>query len=144
MTGHYCQGGEWREGDRGWELLDAQGIYLRRVCELCEAEHLTRYRPEILSGYDEADVLEAIEGEDALGPDDDGDVLEDVDADQPAGIVEAWASGNRKDAVRAFLALDDRDAEAAALEGMFSTRPDWREVVTFTRLLAAMAQEAAQ
>ena len=74
MPGHYCKGGEWREGDRGWELLDAQGIYLRRVCELCEREHLARYRPEILTGYDQNDVDEPIEGEEAFGPDDDDEV----------------------------------------------------------------------
>jgi len=143
MTGHYCQGGEWAP-TYGEPVHDARGIYLCRVCNRCRAEHLARYRPEILTGYDEDDVLEAIEDEDALGPDElEDEVLED-DEGQPAGIVEAWASGNRKDAVRAFLGLDDRDQEAAALESMFSARPDWRDVVTFTRLLAAMAQEVGR
>lgn len=46
-----------------WWERDAQGIELCRVCDLCRAAKLSRYRPEILSGYDQSDVDEPIEGE---------------------------------------------------------------------------------
>lgn len=45
-------------------VYDAQGIYLCRVCEQCEPVKLAQYRPEILSGYSQADVDEPIEPED--------------------------------------------------------------------------------
>ena len=47
---------------------DAQGIPLRRVCESCEKDKLSGYRPEILSGYDQGDVAEPIEPEPCVGP----------------------------------------------------------------------------
>jgi hypothetical protein len=47
----------------GWNEYDAQGIYLCRVCDLCVDAKLSRYRPEILSGYTQADVDEPIEPE---------------------------------------------------------------------------------
>lgn len=62
-SGHFCKNGEWSEGDSGWEVYDAQNIYLCRVCEKCENEKLSRYRPEILTGYDQLDVDESIEEE---------------------------------------------------------------------------------
>ena len=40
---------------------DAQGIYLCRACEKCEKEKMGRYRPEILTGYNQSDVDEPIE-----------------------------------------------------------------------------------
>jgi hypothetical protein len=43
-----------------WEVYDAQGIYLTRVCNTCETAKLSRYRPEILRGYDQSDVDEPI------------------------------------------------------------------------------------
>lgn len=43
---------------------DAQGIYLCRVCDGCREAKLSRYRPEILTGYTQADVDEPIEPED--------------------------------------------------------------------------------
>ncbi len=43
--------------------FDAQGIYLCLTCEKCEAEKLSRYRPEILSGYSQTDVDEPIEAD---------------------------------------------------------------------------------
>jgi hypothetical protein len=43
-----------------WEY-DAQGIELGRMCDQCRAERLSHFRPEILSGYDQGDVDEAIE-----------------------------------------------------------------------------------
>ena len=49
--------------DESWEVCDAQGIYLCRVCDRCERQKLARYRPEILSGYDQSDVDEPIEPE---------------------------------------------------------------------------------
>jgi len=46
-----------------WREYDAQGIYLCRVCDDCVQEKLAGYRPEILTGYSQADVDEAIEEE---------------------------------------------------------------------------------
>ncbi len=54
-----------RDGE-SWPEYDAQGIYLCRVCDVCEREKLSGYRPEILTGYTQADVDEPIE------PDGDG------------------------------------------------------------------------
>lgn len=42
---------------------DAQRIPLCKVCSKCKAEKLSRYRPEILEGYDQSDVDEPIEPE---------------------------------------------------------------------------------
>ena len=50
-----------------WEESDARGIYLCRVCDRCQRHRLAGYRPEILTGYDQADVDEPIEPID--GPD---------------------------------------------------------------------------
>jgi len=47
--------------EESWEEYDAQGIYLCRVCDLCCDAKLSRYRPEILSGYTQADIDEPIE-----------------------------------------------------------------------------------
>ena len=47
--------------NESWEEYDAQGIYLTRVCRKCEKAKLARYRPEILTGYNQADVDEPIE-----------------------------------------------------------------------------------
>lgn len=44
-----------------WWVYDAQGIELCKVCPKCEKEKLSRYRPEILTGYSQADVDEPIE-----------------------------------------------------------------------------------
>lgn len=46
-----------------WWAVDAQNIPLCRVCEDCEQEKLGHYRPEILTGYTQADVDEPIEAE---------------------------------------------------------------------------------
>lgn len=43
-----------------WDEFDAQGIYLCRVCPICEKEKLSHYRPCILTGYDQSDVDEPI------------------------------------------------------------------------------------
>lgn len=48
------------EGYSWWEY-DAQGIPLTRVCDRCESHRLSKYRPEILTGYTQADVDESIE-----------------------------------------------------------------------------------
>ena len=50
-------------GQVSWWEFDAQGIPLAKVCEVCRAKKLARYRPEILSGYTQADVDEPIEEE---------------------------------------------------------------------------------
>ena len=49
---------------------DAQGIPLCKVCSKCKTQKLSRYRPEILRGYDQSDVDEPIEPEnEAIGMD---------------------------------------------------------------------------
>jgi len=48
-------------GDGSWWEKDAQGIPLRRVCKTCITAKLSGFRPEILSGYTQADVDEPIE-----------------------------------------------------------------------------------
>lgn len=50
--------------DGSWWEHDAQGIPLCRVCDKCRKAKLAKYRPEILSGYSQADVDEPIEAED--------------------------------------------------------------------------------
>jgi hypothetical protein len=57
---HECVGGE-PSREESWPEYDAQGIFLCMVCEKCEREKLSAYRPEILSGYTQADVNEPIE-----------------------------------------------------------------------------------
>lgn len=57
---HRCVGGEESTAPTWW-AKDAQGIELCRVCEKCEKEKLAKYRPEILTGYDQSDVDEPIE-----------------------------------------------------------------------------------
>ena len=54
-SGHRCA----RE-DSYW-VNDAQGIPLCRVCDFCKRAKLSRYRPCILTGYDQSDVDEPIE-----------------------------------------------------------------------------------
>jgi hypothetical protein len=44
-------------------LHDAQGIYVQRVCDRCEAAVKRKFRPEIFRGYTQADVDEPIESE---------------------------------------------------------------------------------
>ena len=53
-----CGSGQDREAE-----YDAQGIFLCYVCDQCRREKLSHYRPEILSGYNQMDVDEAIEEE---------------------------------------------------------------------------------
>lgn len=53
----------WLYDSLGWWESDAQGIPLCKVCDDCREEKLRRYRPEILSGYDQSDVDEPIEEE---------------------------------------------------------------------------------
>lgn len=52
--------------DESWWEYDAQGIELARVCDDCRSEKLAKYRPEILRGYDQSDVDEPIEPEEAI------------------------------------------------------------------------------
>lgn len=47
--------------DGSYWAKDARGIPLARVCPKCKAEKLGKYRPEILTGYSQADVDEPIE-----------------------------------------------------------------------------------
>jgi hypothetical protein len=50
-------------GEYSWWEYDTQGIELDRVCNLCREAKLAKYRPEILTGYSQADVDEPIEEE---------------------------------------------------------------------------------
>jgi hypothetical protein len=59
---HLCVDEQESEKYSWWEY-DAQGIPLARVCDRCRKQKLSRYRPEILSGYDQGDVDEPIEAE---------------------------------------------------------------------------------
>jgi hypothetical protein len=56
---HTCVNGI-QSKEPSWWVNDAQGIPLCRVCSDCKAEKLGRYRPEILSGYNQSDVDEPI------------------------------------------------------------------------------------
>ena len=47
--------------DDSWIEYDAQGIALAEVCEECVKQVLSKYRPEILTGYSQKDVDEPIE-----------------------------------------------------------------------------------
>ena len=42
-------------------MNDAQGIPLCRVCSKCQEHHKKKYRPEIFTGYGQADVDESSE-----------------------------------------------------------------------------------
>lgn len=57
LDSHECPEGQW------YRVYDAQNIYLCRVCDQCRETKLSRYRPEILRGYDQSDVDEPIEGD---------------------------------------------------------------------------------
>ena len=57
---HMCKNGIVSTEPSWWEN-DAQGIPLCRVCDICRREKLSGYRPEILTGYSQADVDEPIE-----------------------------------------------------------------------------------
>lgn len=52
-------------GQPSHELYDAQRIYICRVCDDCEPRVRASYRPEIFAGYDQSDVDEPIEPDDA-------------------------------------------------------------------------------
>jgi hypothetical protein len=54
-----CQDGH--VSDHTWWETDFQGIMLCKVCDHCVEHKLSKYRPEILSGYDQNDVDEPIE-----------------------------------------------------------------------------------
>ena len=47
--------------EESWWEYDYQGIPLARVCSKCVDERLATYRPEILTGYSQADVDEPID-----------------------------------------------------------------------------------
>ncbi len=48
-------------GQEKYAVHDAQGIFLCYVCSKCEKEKLSIYKPEILTGYTQANVNEPIE-----------------------------------------------------------------------------------
>lgn len=47
------------DGDT-WELLDARGIYISKVCKRCERAMMREYRPEIFTdpGYEADEDIE--------------------------------------------------------------------------------------
>lgn len=47
--------------EESYWLYDAQGIPVARVCHRCEAAQRAKFRPEIFTGYTQADVDESIE-----------------------------------------------------------------------------------
>ena len=49
--------------DGSWWEYDAQGLPLCRVCDECRKAKLSRYRSEILTGYNQSDVDEPIDPE---------------------------------------------------------------------------------
>jgi hypothetical protein len=51
-----CGSGEFPEPQ-----YDGQGIFLCYTCDKCEKKKLSRYRPEILQPYTQADIDEPIE-----------------------------------------------------------------------------------
>ncbi len=59
------------ERSESWPEYDARGIYLCRVCDVCRDAKLSGYRPEILTGYSQADIDEPIEPEPSVGWEDD-------------------------------------------------------------------------
>jgi hypothetical protein len=59
MSDDDCQ----HENEYSWWEYDARGIELARVCDKCVDAKLAKYRPEILTGYTQADVDEPIEPE---------------------------------------------------------------------------------
>jgi len=64
MRSRLCKCGS---GEDSYWVNDARGIPLTRVCVDCEDEKLSGYRPEILTGYSQADVDEPIEADDQGG-----------------------------------------------------------------------------
>ena len=58
--GHNCKDGEWVDRKAYW-VNDYQGIPLAKVCDDCESEKLSGYRPEMFTGYGQADVDEPID-----------------------------------------------------------------------------------
>ena len=48
-------------GKERWSEHDGQGIFLCYVCDDCEGEKLSQYRPDILGPYTQEDVDEPIE-----------------------------------------------------------------------------------
>lgn len=60
---HSCVGDK-PSTEPSWWAKDGRGIPLCRVCDNCEKEKLSRYRPEVLGYYDEDDVDEPIEPDD--------------------------------------------------------------------------------
>lgn len=59
---HACVGGH-PSSEPSWWAHDAQGIPLCRVCDRCRDEKMSRYRPEIIAGYDQHDLDEPIDPE---------------------------------------------------------------------------------
>lgn len=60
MPPRLCPCGSGEDSERQY---DAQGIYLCRTCHKCHKEKMSRFRPEILTGYNQSDVDEPIEAE---------------------------------------------------------------------------------
>ena len=61
LSGRYTNCRRCNTGKEAWWEFDAQGIPLCKVCADCADEALSRFRPEMLTGYDQSDVDEPIE-----------------------------------------------------------------------------------
>ena len=57
LDNHFC------EPMQKYPKFDAQNIFLCYICDECEEVKLSRFRPEILSGYNQLDIDEPIEPE---------------------------------------------------------------------------------
>ena len=44
-----------------WELVDARGIYVAKVCDLCVEVVRMKYNPWVWTGYNQGDVDEPID-----------------------------------------------------------------------------------
>ena len=53
-------------GKERFELVDIQGIFCTYVCDDCEKAEKAKYRPEMFTGYSQADVDEPIEPEEGI------------------------------------------------------------------------------
>lgn len=62
MRQHFCVGSQ-VSFEPTWWVNDGRGIPLARVCNKCAKEKLSKYRPEILRRYSQADVDEPIDPE---------------------------------------------------------------------------------
>ena len=61
-----CNGDKYEICPDGDPVYDFQGIYITKVCDKCRVAKLSGYKPEVLSGYTQADIDEDIEPEEGF------------------------------------------------------------------------------